>query len=110
MQNVKYYLVPKKISNVVNPIAYHGWSVYDKVTKVCYYITSIVRTALQHMVANKLVGCESVTTKLLLPFEGEAPCNDTNIFWESHRKQHFRSKHARVSNLYIFAKAFMITE
>lgn len=46
---------------------------------------------------------------LLLPFKGKTPCNDTNIFWESHGKQHLRSKHTRIPNLYPLFKTFMIT-
>lgn len=43
-----------------------------------------------------------------LPFKRKAPCNNTNIFWESHGTQHFRPEHARISNLHPLPKAFVI--
>lgn len=47
---------------------------------------------------------------LKLPFKRKTPCNNINIFRKTHREQHFRPKHARISNLHPFLQTFMVTE
>lgn len=45
-----------------------------------------------------------------IPLKGKAPGNNPNIFWQTHRKQHFRPKHTRISNFHPFLKAFMVAD
>lgn len=45
-----------------------------------------------------------------IPLKGKAPGNNPNIFWQTHRKKHFRPKHTRISNFYPFLKAFMVAD